>query len=183
MVWKLCFKEGESINDNTWCTVGVEWMYEAMREDIPVREWCYVQVNGCWVGLLGARPKEREERWVGAGCEAQVKNNQQASSRTRKQGCLHSTGLDVLFWPTGLHLLVPVLEMGLTGARISVGAANCGLRESFFFEMNISLTFYHDLSWAHLVQPHFLRPKIAFSCWSSLRPDCLERTLTKSLPP
>lgn len=100
---------------------------------------------------------------MGAGCEAQVKNNQQASSRTRKQGCFHSTGLDVLFWPTGLHLLVPVLEMGLTGARISVGAANCGLRESFFFEMNISLTFYHDLSWAHLVQPHFLRPKIAFS--------------------
>lgn len=71
---------------------------------------------------------------MGEGCEAQVKNNQQVSSRTGKQGCFHLTGLDVLFWPTDLHFLVPVLEMGLTGARMSVGAANCGLGKSVFLK-------------------------------------------------
>lgn len=53
----------------------------------------------------------------------------------------------------------------------------------FFFEMNISLTFYHDLSWVRLAQSHFLGPKIAFTSCSYHRPDSLERGLSKSLPP
>lgn len=40
-----------------------------------------------------------------------------------------------------------------------------------FFEMNISLTFYRDLSQVRSVQPHLLGPKIVFSCWSFLRLD------------
>lgn len=69
---------------------------------------------------------------MGAGCEAQVKNNQQVSSRTSKRGHPHWTvrlGCTIL-----ANRLAPP-----SGPRISVGAANRGLGQSFvcFFEINI----------------------------------------------
>lgn len=123
---------------------------------------------------------------MGAGCETQVKNNRQVSSRTSNRGHLH--------WMVRLggailaNRLVP--PSGPSAGDGPHSCQNkCGSYKLWvggkFFEMNISLIFYHNLSWGALphFQPHFLGPKIVFSFWSSLRLDSLEKSLPKSLPP
>lgn len=65
----------------------------------------------------------------GSRCEAQVKNNQQVSSRTSNRGHRHRTvrlGCTIL-----ANRLAPS-----SGPRISVGAANRGLGQSFLFCFN-----------------------------------------------
>lgn len=71
---------------------------------------------------------------MGAGREAQVKNNQQVSRRTSHGGPLPRTvrrgcaALANRLTPP----LVPVPGVSRTGARVSVGAANRGWGKVFF---------------------------------------------------
>lgn len=105
--------------------------------------------------------------WV-QGVRSKLKIIAYCSSRTSKQGCLHLT----------VKLGCATLANSLTlpsdsGAGPPWCQNKCGSCKPWvgrrFFEMNISLTFYCDLSRVRSVQPHLLGPKIAFSCWSFLR--------------
>lgn len=65
---------------------------------------------------------------MGAGCEVQVKNNQQVSSRSSNRGHPHGT--------VRLGCTILANRLAPPGPRISVGAANRGLGQKFF-ERNI----------------------------------------------